>query len=138
MLVNQIEKFFVHCGSLLFIPVPNRLGCAMMQVIPEQRLPYPAQRFLHGGDLNHNVGAVAVFFDHLLKPSNLPFDSSQALQIGDFDLCIDTCRFTTRFGMVHQISAYTPYPYLSTGALNPAVSAKFCSAIAFIQTFSSA
>src|SRR6185437_251860 len=138
MLIDQVEKLFVHVGSLLFVAAPDRLRRTMMQVVSEQRLPYPAQRFLHRGDLNHDIGAVAVFLDHLLKPANLAFDSSQAFQIRGLDLCIDTCGFTACSGLLHQISAYTPRPYLSTGALKPAVSAKFCSAMAFVQTFSSA
>jgi len=75
MFVDQIEKLFVHLRRLLFIAIPNRLGRTMMQMISQQRLPYPAQRLLHGGDLNHDVSAVPLLLDHLLEPANLPFNS---------------------------------------------------------------
>lgn len=75
MLVNQIEELLVHGRRLLLIAVPNGAGRAVVQVIPQQRFPYSAQRFLNGGDLNHDIRAVSLLLDHLLEPANLAFDS---------------------------------------------------------------
>jgi hypothetical protein len=94
MPVNQVEKLLVHGRGLFLIAIPNRLGRAVMQVISQQRLPYPAQCFLNGGDLNDDVGAVTLLLHHLLEPANLAFNPSQPLQVRAFDLRVDANRFT--------------------------------------------
>ncbi len=81
MLINQVEKLFVHGRCLLLVTVPNRSGRAVVQVVAQQCLSYPPQRFLNRGDLNHDIRAVPLLLDHFLEPANLAFNSPQPLQI---------------------------------------------------------
>jgi len=78
-----------------------------MQVISQQSFSYSAQCLLHGGDLNHNVRAVPLFFDHFLQPADLPFNPAKPFQIGALDLRIDTCSFA-----VHALIIYPPPLYV--------------------------
>jgi hypothetical protein len=50
-------------------------------MVPHQLATHCTQRLLRGGNLNHDVRAVAVFLDHLLKPPNLAFQSPEAAEV---------------------------------------------------------
>lgn len=103
MPVDQVQEFFVHVRRPLLTAATNRFRRAMMQMIPQQRLPYSAQCLLHGRDLNHDIGAIPVLLDHFLEPANLAFDSAKPFQIGDLDCRIDTGRFS-----FHSFIIYPP------------------------------
>ena len=70
----------------------------MSQVILKQTARYFAQGLMYGGNLNENVGAIPIFFNHSLKSSNLAFDTAKAIEIGGFDLGIDGHRVLTGTG----------------------------------------
>jgi hypothetical protein len=65
------------------------MGSAMLQVILEERSRDLPQGFVNGGNLQENVRAIAIFFNHSLKSSDLPFDTSKPIQIGGLDLRIN-------------------------------------------------
>jgi hypothetical protein len=50
---------------------------------------------MHGRNLDENVGAIPIFFNHSLKSSNLAFNAAKAIEIGGFDLGIDGHRVFT-------------------------------------------
>jgi len=53
------------------------LGGAVLQVVPEQKTGRGAQRLLHRGDLDDDVGAVALVLDHFFDPADLSFGLPQ-------------------------------------------------------------
>ena len=77
MLIDQVEQLVVHNSRLFWRAARDCLGRAMREVISHQRPPDRPQSFLCRRDLNHDVGAIAVFFDHLLNAADLPFDASK-------------------------------------------------------------
>lgn len=89
MLVDEFEQFFVHGGGLFFFAAPQGLGGTMIQMIFHQVAGNAAQSFLHGSDLRDDVRTIAVFFDHFLEATHLPFDATKALAIGGFQPGID-------------------------------------------------
>src|SRR5580704_15162517 len=65
----------------------------MMQMIAHQVSAHATERFLDAGYLHHDVGAVAVVFDHFLQTADLAFDPTKAVAIGFFEVGIDVYRF---------------------------------------------
>lgn len=78
MPINEIEEFFVLVGSLLFAAAANGLIRTMVKMVAHQGPADAAKRFLDGRDLNHDVGAIALVFNHFLETANLSFDAPQA------------------------------------------------------------
>lgn len=76
MLIDQFEQLVVHCSRLFWRAFRERLGSAMREVIAHERPAHGPERLLHGGNLNHNVGAVPVVLDHFLNTANLTFDAA--------------------------------------------------------------
>jgi hypothetical protein len=70
----------------------------MAQVVFQQSARHLSQRLMDGGDLDENVCAITIFFNHSLKSSNLAFDAAEAIEIGGFDLRIDSHRVFTGSG----------------------------------------
>ncbi len=64
----------------------------MAKMIEKKRFAYAAEGFAYGGDLDEDIGAVALLFDHLLEAADLTFDSLQAREIGASDIRIDRDR----------------------------------------------
>src|SRR5258708_18622047 len=81
MRVDQFEKLVVHGFCLCFFSALEGLGGAMAQMIFHQVARYAAQRFLNGSDLGDDVRAIAVFLDHFLPTTDLPFAAPQAILI---------------------------------------------------------
>src|SRR5260370_4543014 len=81
MRVDQFEKLVVHGFRLCLFSAPEGLGGAMAQMIFHQVARYAAQRFLNGSDLGDDVRAIAVFLDHFLQATDLPFDAAEAILI---------------------------------------------------------
>ena len=52
----------------------------MLQVVTQELAACSTQRLLYGGDLEQNVGAVALRLDHVLQAANLALDACEALQ----------------------------------------------------------
>ena len=82
MPVDQFEQLFVHGFGLFLLATSQSFGGAMVQMILHQIASDAAERFLDGGDLRDDVGAVAVFFDHFLQAADLAFDAAETLAIG--------------------------------------------------------
>ena len=95
MLINQFEQFLVH-GVRLIGSFHHRMSNTVPKVIPHQFPSDGAQGFLGGGDLDHDVGTIAVFLHHLLKTSNLTFESPQPAQVGRFPLWVYRDRLSVR------------------------------------------
>src|SRR5215469_18441956 len=53
------------------------------------------ERFLHRSNLDDNVGAIALLFDHTLEPTNLTFNPPQSLQICGLKFWVDSGGFAT-------------------------------------------
>lgn len=53
----------------------------MAQVVAHELATYAPQGFLRGRDLHHDVCAVAVFLDHFLETTDLPFDAAETLEV---------------------------------------------------------
>jgi hypothetical protein len=71
------------------------VGGAVAQMILKKPARNFPKGFVHGGDLDENVCAIAIFFNHSLKSADLPFDSPKTIEISGFDLGIDGhCMFT--------------------------------------------
>ena len=51
----------------------------MTEVVAHELASDASKRFVDGRDLRHDVGAIAVCFDHFLKASDLAFDTAEAL-----------------------------------------------------------
>src|ERR1700756_1000780 len=60
-----------------------------MKMILHEIAGHSAQRFLHGGDLHDDVGAVAVVRHHFLQAAHLSFDAAETLLIAVFERWID-------------------------------------------------
>jgi hypothetical protein len=48
----------------------------MLQMITHKGAADSSQGFLHGRDLDEDIRAVAILFDHLLEASNLALDAA--------------------------------------------------------------
>jgi hypothetical protein len=62
-------------------------------MIPHQLTPHCPERFVHRGDLHHDLGTVAIVLDHLLGPAHLPLDAPEALEVAILYLGINPGRF---------------------------------------------
>lgn len=80
--VNQSNQFVVHRGRSLGIAAADGLGGTVLEMILHQISGHAAQGFLHGGDLDDDVRAVAVILDHFLQAANLAFNSAEAFGVG--------------------------------------------------------
>jgi hypothetical protein len=94
MASEEVEQLAIH-GVGLLRRMLDRVGGAMAQMVLKQPTRHFAQGLMHGRNLYENVGAIAIFFNHSLKSSNLAFDSAKTIQIGSFDLGIDGHRMFT-------------------------------------------
>jgi hypothetical protein len=130
MFIDEFEELFVLIGGLLFTAAANGLSGAVVEMILHESAPDASQSFLYGGDLDDDIGAIALLFHHLLETADLPFDSAQALQVRGLDLRIDRdglAAFLSRaaasgvFGSGwiwrslrgHLFIVYTPTPYIA-------------------------
>src|SRR5687768_944795 len=92
----------------------------MPEVVSHQLASHGAKSFLHGRDLRHDVGAVTVFLDHALKPTNLSFDPPEPLQVALPGVAVDRNCLTARVSHCasSQIPPWgiridTPAPYVN-------------------------
>ena len=93
MRVNQTEQFVVHGVGFFFFGGAQSFGGAMMKMILHEIAGHSAQRFLHGGDLHDDVGAVAIVRHHFLQAAHLSFDAAETLLIAVFERWIDSNGF---------------------------------------------
>ncbi len=82
--VDHFQEFVVHGFGFFFFVAAEGFCRAMVQVIAHQVSGYATEGFLDAGDLDDDVGAVAVVFDHFLKAADLAFDAAKAVAIGFF------------------------------------------------------
>ena len=79
--INQPQQLVIHSINFFFFGRPQSLARAVVQVVFHQVPGHAAQRFLCRGDLPDDVGAVAIFLDHLLKAADLPLNPAQPLPV---------------------------------------------------------
>lgn len=89
MFKDQFEQFFILLCRLLLIAAANCGGGAVLEMIAHEGPAHAAQRFLNGGDLDDDIGTIALFFDHFLETANLSLNATKTLQVGAFDIRID-------------------------------------------------
>jgi hypothetical protein len=72
----------------------------MLQMVAHELTADRSQCLVHGRDLRHDVGAIAIVVDHFLQPAHLTFDATQPSHIARFDLRIDGYRMAVLAGVV--------------------------------------
>jgi len=112
MASEEVDQLAIHSVRLLR-RVLNGVRGAMAQMVLEQPAGDLAKRLVHGGNLDENVGAITIFFNHSLKSADLSFDASQAVEIGGLDLWIHGYGMfagsrSRMFGFVWHGKHYTP------------------------------
>ena len=73
---------------LRLVAARDRAFDAMADVIVQDLLLDPPQGGAHGGDLRHDVDAIAVGLDHAREPAHLALDPSEPFQAGGLGILL--------------------------------------------------
>jgi hypothetical protein len=103
--VHEVHELIVHPVRLVPAGV-YRPGRAMLLVVPHQLAAHATKRFVDGGDLREDVGAVPVVIDHLLKSAHLTFDAAQSLEIPGLHIRVDCDCFSRAGGFLNSAAAF--------------------------------
>jgi hypothetical protein len=77
---QNIHQFRDLAALFLLVAACDCMFDAVGNVVPQDFFFNFAQRGTNGGNLRHDVDAIAVVFKHFRKPANLTFDTAKALQ----------------------------------------------------------
>src|ERR1043166_1725867 len=80
---HQFRDFFPLIG---FVAACDRMLDAVGDVIPQYLLLDAPERGADGGNLRHDVDAVAVLIDHLREAADLALDPAEAFLNGSLDV----------------------------------------------------
>lgn len=94
---EQLRQLVVHPLASLAIPRSDRLGRAVLQVVPQQELGDGAQRLLNRGDLDQHLAAVALLPNHPQHAAHLPLDALELHRGTLLEERVDGVRFSRRF-----------------------------------------
>lgn len=89
MRVDEFKQFVVHGFGARGIAGANGLRSAMAKMVAHEGASDGAESLLYRGNLDEDVGTVAVVGDHAFEAADLSFDATEALAIGGFDFGID-------------------------------------------------
>src|SRR5258705_523281 len=76
------------------------VGSTMAQVIPHQSLSDRAQRLMNRRELHQDIGAITVFFHHLVQPANLPLNPPQPFEVRRLHVLV----YANCFTLAHRAS----------------------------------
>ena len=77
---QNVHQFRDLAALFLLVAARDCVFDAMGNVVPQNFFFNFAQGSANGGNLRHDVDAIAVVFQHFRKPANLTFDATKALQ----------------------------------------------------------
>jgi hypothetical protein len=75
--VDEIEKFRCHGGRFFSAPFAKSSRRAVLEMILHQTTADSPERFLHGGDLDQDIGTVTIFLNHPLQPAHLTLNPAK-------------------------------------------------------------
>jgi len=86
--IDHIDQLVDHRLGVV-APSLDRVGRAVLQVVPNELPAHRPQRLMDGGDLCEDVGTVAILLHQSLQPPDLALDPPKAAEVPCSGLQID-------------------------------------------------